>query len=83
MTGLDSRQCLVSIIFGDLPSLHPPSFLIFTYTTCHAELLVLSETWTVGEDCVPVNTIMTDDGGIDIKHHKTIHALTDSALPQE
>ena len=21
--------------------------------------------------------IMTDDGGIDIKHHKTIHALTD------
>ena len=23
--------------------------------------------------------IMTDDGGIDIKHHKTIHALTDTA----
>ena len=28
-TGLDSRPCLVSIIFADLTSLHPPSFLIF------------------------------------------------------
>ena len=27
--------------------------------------------------------IMTDDGGIDIKHHKTIHVLTDSALPHK
>ena len=25
-TGLDSRPCLVSIIFADLTSLHPPSF---------------------------------------------------------
>ena len=25
-TGLDSRPCLVSIIFGYLTSLHPPSF---------------------------------------------------------
>ena len=25
-TGLDCRLCLVSIMFADLPSLHPPSF---------------------------------------------------------
>ena len=29
-TGLDSRPCLVSIIFADLTSLHPPSFFILT-----------------------------------------------------
>ena len=29
-TGLDSRPCLVSIIFADLPSLHPPSFAFYT-----------------------------------------------------
>ena len=28
-TGLDSRPCLVSIIFADLTSLHPPSEMIF------------------------------------------------------
>ena len=27
-TGLDSRPCLVSIIFADLTSLHPPSFIL-------------------------------------------------------
>ena len=30
-TGLDSRPCLVSIIFADLTSLHPPSFQIFIH----------------------------------------------------
>ena len=30
-TGLDSRPCLVSIIFADLPSLHPPSFDFYIY----------------------------------------------------
>ena len=32
-TGLDSRPCLVSIIFADLTSLHPPSFHIYTCYT--------------------------------------------------
>ena len=31
-TGLDSRPCLVSIIFADLTSLHPPSFDFYTCT---------------------------------------------------
>ena len=35
-TGLDSRSCLISIIFADLTSLHPPSEMIFilVYNTC-------------------------------------------------
>ena len=32
-TGLDSRPCLVSIIFADLTSLHPPSFDFYTCCT--------------------------------------------------
>ena len=30
-TGLDSRPCLVSIIFADLTSLHPPSYTCFMF----------------------------------------------------
>ena len=33
-TGLDSRLCLVSIIFSDLTSLHPPSFHWNDFYTC-------------------------------------------------
>ena len=32
-TRLDSRPCLVSIIFAHLPSLHPPSFDFYTCST--------------------------------------------------